>query len=307
MATEYHQPIEKLSTMRSYVTEVEKKTVTVFGLGTMGAAMAVNLASAGYTTRGWNRSSDRPGVRAASAAGVVVVESPTEAVAGSNIVLSCVTDIDALNQIFTNELLDSLEPGTIVVDTSTIGPSNAVAFGQRLVDAGVGFVDAPVTGGDVGARDATLSIMAGGETDHIHRVGAIFDVIGGSSRHCGPIGSGQSLKMVNQVLCAVSTTAVAEALALAEAQGLDPALVTEVCGPGAGGSWSLTALGPRVIAGNFEPGFRTQDLDKDLRLALGRASDLGLDLPVADAAHDQFKASLAEHPEAGTQAVYLQY
>ena len=289
------------------MSEVENKTVTVLGLGTMGAAMAVNLASAGYKTRGWNRSSDRPGVKDASAAGVLIVETPIEAVAGSDIVVSCVTDIDALNQIFTSELLGSLEPETIVVDTSTIGPSNAVAFGQRLAEAGVGFVDAPVTGGDVGARDATLSIMAGGEADHISRVSAIFDVIGGSSRHCGPIGSGQSLKMVNQVLCALSTTAVAEALALAEAQGLDPSLVTEVCGPGAGGSWSLTALGPRIIDGNFEPGFRTQDLDKDLRLALGRAKNLGLDLPVADVAHRQFKDSLAEHPEAGTQAVYLQY
>ncbi len=233
--------------------------------------------------------------------------SPSEAASGSDLVLTCLTDIAALESIFTDELLESLQPGTIVIDTSTIGPKNADRFGQKLADSGVGFVDAPVSGGDVGAKNGTLTIMAGGSAQHMEKAAPVFDTIGGSTTHCGPVGSGQSLKMVNQVLCALSTVAVAEAMALADLHGLDLSLVTDVCGTGAGGSWSLEKLGPRILSGDFDPGFRTRDLDKDLRLALQGAASENLELPAVSAAHQQFVESLESYPEAGTQAVYLNY
>lgn len=289
------------------MSDIGSVNVAVLGLGTMGASMAANLAAAGFMTRGWNRTSDRPGVRQAGEAGVELHGSPSDAVEGADFVLSCVTDIAALETVFSDELVDSLAEETVVIDTSTIGPKNAIEFGQRLASMGVGFIDAPVSGGDIGAKNGTLTVMAGGSAENMERSAGIFEVIGGSINHCGPIGSGQSLKMVNQVLCALSTVAVAEAMALAKAQGLDLSLVSEVCGSGAGGSWSLEKLGPRVVEDDFAPGFRTRDLDKDLRLALSGAVDNDLELPVVTAAHQQFIKSLEGHPDAGTQAVYLNY
>jgi len=255
------------------------KTIAFLGLGTMGGPMASNLSKAGFVVRGWNRSPGRATAVAAGDAGVGVVATVADAVSTAGIVALCVSDVDDVEEVLfgASGVAAKAAAGALVVDYSTIGPRAARDFGSRLRAAGLRFLDAPVTGGDVGARAGTLTIMVGGEADDFEEARAMFAAVGKVARHCGETGAGQAVKLCNQVLGALHMVALTEALALARMQGIDPSLVVEVCSTGAAGSWALTNLGPRVLQRDFAPGFMVKHLVKDLRLVLETPPGHGLD------------------------------
>jgi 3-hydroxyisobutyrate dehydrogenase len=254
-------------------------SIAFLGLGTMGSPMASNLVRNGFDVRGWNRTPGRPLVRDAEGAGVRVAPTIAEAVADASIVALCVSDVGDVEQVLFGPggVADSAAHGTLVVDFSTIGPVAARDFGARLAARGVRFLDAPVTGGDVGARAATLTIMVGGEAKDFDEASGVFAAVGKLAKHCGPQGAGQAVKLCNNVLGALHMVALTEAFALARMQHIDTALVVEVCSTGAAGSWALANLGPRVLERDFAPGFMVKHLIKDLRLALETPPGEGLD------------------------------
>jgi 3-hydroxyisobutyrate dehydrogenase len=249
------------------------------GLGTMGSPMSANLASAGFEVRGWNRTPERPLVKEAGGAGVRVVSTIAEAVRDVQVVALCVSDVGDVEEVLFGPggVAEFAARGALVVDFSTIGPVAARSFGARLAGKGLRFLDAPVTGGDVGARAGTLTIMVGGKATDFDEASAIFAALGKVAKHCGEQGAGQAVKLCNQVLGALHMVALTEALALARMQGIDPSLVVEVCSTGAAGSWALSNLGPRVLRRDFAPGFMVKHLVKDLRLVLETPPGAGLD------------------------------
>lgn len=254
-------------------------SVAFLGLGTMGSPMAANLARAGLAVRGWNRTPERPLAAEAAQAGVAVHDTLAGAVRDADIVALCVGDVGDVEQVLLGEtgVADSARPGALVLDFSTIGPVAARDFHDRLAARGLRFVDAPVTGGDVGARAGTLTIMAGGSEADVDEAAPVFSAVGRIVKHCGGPGSGQAVKLCNQVLAGLHMVALTEALALARLQGIDPSLVVDVCSTGAAGSWALANLGPRVVARDFAPGFMVKHLVKDLRLVLATPDGEGLD------------------------------
>lgn len=254
-------------------------TVAFLGLGTMGSPMAANLARAGHAVRGWNRTADRPLVAEARDAGVAVHPSLAEAVRGASVVALCVGDVPDVDEVLFGEggVAASAAPGTLVADFSTTGPAAARDFHARLAVRDLRFLDAPVTGGDVGARAGTLTVMVGGDAGDFAEASPVLAAVGRLAKHCGGPGAGQAVKLCNQVLAALHMVALTEAIGLARLQGIDPALVVEVCSTGAAGSWALANLGSRVIARDFAPGFMVKHLVKDLRLVLETPAGEGLD------------------------------
>jgi 3-hydroxyisobutyrate dehydrogenase len=254
-------------------------SIAFLGLGTMGSPMSANLAHAGFDVRGWNRTPGRPLVTEAGGAGVRVVDTIADAVRGVRTVALCVSDVADVEEVLfgAGGIAESAARGTLVIDFSTIGPAAARSFGARLADKGLRFLDAPVTGGDVGARAGTLTIMVGGTAADFGEASAAFAAVGKVAKHCGAQGAGQAVKLCNQVLGALHMVALTEALALARMQGIDPSLVVEVCSTGAAGSWALSNLGPRVLRRDFAPGFMVKHLVKDLRLVLETPPGEGLD------------------------------
>ncbi len=238
------------------------------GAGTMGAAMASNLAKAGYRITVWNRTSPSPGLELAASRGCTVARTVEEALQGSQVICSCVTDGPALRSILfapNRDLKSLVGQGVLVMDHGTIGPVEAHGIAEQLAKAGVKFIDAPVTGGDIGARDGTLTFMVGANDTDLEFVRPLLDAMGKKIVHAGPVGSGQSLKLVNQLLCGVNLLAAVEAFQVAEKLGMDRKLVVEACGGGAAGSWQLLNLGPKIIARDYRPGFRAAHLLKDLK------------------------------------------
>lgn len=233
----------------------------------MGGPMAGNLARAGYRVTIWNRTRPSAGLDLAAAQGCTIACTVDEALRGCHIVGSCVTDGPALRSVLfapDRDLKALLSPDAIVMDFSTIGPVEARGLAERLGALGLRFVDAPVTGGDIGARNATLTFMVGGRGEDLETVRPLLNAMGKKIVHAGAVGSGQSLKLVNQLLCGVNLLAVVEAFQVAEQLGMDRSLVVEACGGGAAGSWQLANLGPKIIAQDHRPGFRAQHLLKDL-------------------------------------------
>lgn len=261
--------------------------VAFLGLGTMGGPMAANLARAGFDVRGWNRTARRPSAEAARAAGVRLCERIEDAVRGAGLVATCVGDVADVEAVLfgAGGASSHAAAGALVIDFSTIGPVAARRIAAALERAGLRFVDAPVTGGDVGAKAATLTIMAGGSDADFAEAGPLLAAVGRRAVLCGPVGAGQSIKLCNQVLAAVHMVALTEALALARAQRVDPQLVVDVCTSGAAGSWALEHLGPRLLGRDFAPGFMIKHLLKDLRLVL--------DTPPAEGFAGMFGSQLA--------------
>ena len=247
---------------------LKETKIAWLGAGTMGGAMAGNLAQAGYRVSVWNRTLPSAGAELAAAGGCTIARTVDEALAGSQLICSCVTDGPALKSILfapDRDLKKLLSPNATALDFSTIGPVEARAIAGRLVGSGVQFVDAPVTGGDIGARAGTLTFMVGGRGEDLETVRPLLNAMGKKIVHAGPVGSGQSLKLVNQLLCGANLLAVVEALQVAEQLGMDRSLVVEACGGGAAGSWQLVNLGPKIIAQDHRPGFRAAHLLKDLK------------------------------------------
>jgi 3-hydroxyisobutyrate dehydrogenase len=195
--------------------------------------------------------------------------------------------------------------GLIVVDHSTISPSTTKEMAAKLAESNVIFLDAPVSGGDVGAKAGTLSIMVGGDRPAFDEIEPILRHMGTTITHCGPSGSGQVTKLVNQILVAVTNLAVCEGLIFAKKQGLNLETTIAAIAGGGAGSWQLSNLGPRMIAGDLRPGFLINLQQKDLRLVLQAAEESNTSLPAASLVHQLFTAAQAAgHGKDGTQALY---
>jgi 3-hydroxyisobutyrate dehydrogenase len=251
------------------------------GLGTMGGAMAANAARAGFEVVAWNRT---PG-RAADLGdlGVGIVASPAAVAEASEVVITIVSDTpDVEAVLFGDEgAASGARPGTLVVDMSTISPSATRDFAARLATQDVAMLDAPVSGGSEGAKKGTLSIFVGGEAADLERARPVLASLGTTITHVGPIGSGQAVKAVNQVILAGAYIGVAEGIVLALKAGLDGEQVVAALSGGAAQSWVLTNRSGRMLANEYPLGFKVSLHRKDLGIALGMARELGASLPIS--------------------------
>lgn len=251
------------------------------GLGTMGSAMAANIARAGFPLTVWNRTAGRaPEV---ADLGATFAASAAEVAAASDIVVVCVSDTPDVEAVLfgPDGVTAGAREGTLVIDCSTIAPSGSWTFAERLDGLGLVFVDAPVSGGSEGARNATLTIFVGGHERDVERARPVLTAIGRTITHVGPIGAGQAVKAVNQVILAGTYLGVAEGIVLAIKAGLDPHQVIDALGGGAAQSWVLANRSGRMVDNDYPPGFKLALHRKDLGIAIGLADQLGVSLPLA--------------------------
>jgi len=255
--------------------------VGFIGLGTMGAAMAANAARAGFEVTTWNRT---PG-RAPELGELGVREAPTaaELAKGSEVIVTIVSDTPDVEAVLfgPNGVAEGAAPGTLVVDMSTISPSATRGFAERLGGRGIAMLDAPVSGGSEGAQKGTLTIFVGGEKAELERARPVLESLGTTITHVGPIGSGQAVKAVNQVILAGGYLGVAEGIVLALKAGLDVEQVVAALSGGAAQSWVLTNRSGRMLANDYPLGFKVSLHRKDLRIALELAGETGTVLPIS--------------------------
>jgi 3-hydroxyisobutyrate dehydrogenase len=251
------------------------------GLGTMGAAMAANIHRAGYPLTVWNRTPGRSADLVA--AGAAEAFSPRELAQASDVVVVCVSDTpDVEAVLFGREgLAEGLDAGSLVIDCSTISPRATRAYAERLGAQGVGFLDAPVSGGSEGAQKGSLTIMVGGSEADLGRARPVLAAMGQTITHLGPVGSGQATKAVNQVILCGTYLGVAEGIVLAMKAGLDPEQVVTALSGGAARSWVLENRSERMIEDDYPLGFRIALHRKDVAIALELAREVGAALPVA--------------------------
>jgi 3-hydroxyisobutyrate dehydrogenase len=270
------------------------ESVGFIGVGIMGGGMVRNLAAAGLRPRLWNRTRDRLDVFKGE--GFEVAESPAALAAQSDVVLTCVSDTPDVEAVVLGErgVIEGAKPGSLVIDMSTISPKATVAIGGRLAARGVHMLDAPVSGGSEGAAKGTLSIMVGGAPSQVERAMPFFRAMGKTITHIGPLGSGQRVKLVNQILVVVNALAVSEALLFAQAGGLDLGKTLEAVVPGAAGSWMLANRGPQVVKRDFRPGFTIDLQQKDLRLVLEAADQLGIPVLATSLVFNLYRSLQAE-------------
>ena len=293
--------------------QIMSKQVAFLGLGLMGGAMAANLARHGCQVKAWNRTSDRPGVKVATDGGADIVSSIESAVATAEIVFTCVGDVPDVREVLLGDtgVVKYAQANTLVVDMSTIGSDAAKQIGTELQQHQLRFMDAPVSGGDVGAVKGTLTIMVGGSSKDFAECQPLFETMGQNITLCGGLGSGQGVKMCNQVLAALNMIGICEAMQMAKQQGIDPNLIVKVCGTGAAGSWALSNLGKKVINGDYEPGFAIKHILKDLRLVQEINQGSGDNLPGTELADRLFKIvrdlDNGQGKEQGTQAMIRAY
>ncbi|MEM9276087.1 MAG: NAD(P)-dependent oxidoreductase [Cyanobacteria bacterium P01_F01_bin.143] len=289
------------------------REIAFLGLGLMGGPMAANLARQGYKVMAWNRSSDRPGVAIAREGGAAIASSIAEAVANAEIIFTCVGDVPDVKEVLLGEqgVINHARPNSLIVDMSTIGSNAAKEINTELNKRQLRFMDAPVSGGDIGAINGTLTIMVGGKPEDFSECKPLLEVMGKNIHLCGEVGNGQGVKMCNQVLAALTMVGLSEAMQLAKHQGLDPNLIVEVCGTGAAGSWALTNLGPKIIESDYEPGFAIAHILKDLRLVQEINQSSGDRIPGVELADRLFKMVQAmddgEGGKQGTQAMIRAY
>ncbi|WP_136616881.1 MULTISPECIES: NAD(P)-dependent oxidoreductase [Mesorhizobium] len=265
--------------------------VAFLGLGKMGVPMANAIAKAGFRVCAWTRSNRRPG---ALAAAVEFLASPLAAVEGATAVVAMLADGAATNDVlFGAGVADRLRPGTIIVDMGTSGPELASEHRQRFAMRGCAYLDAPVSGGVAGALNASLTIFAGGEAQDFERVKSILEAMGTPHR-LGPVGAGQTAKLANQIIVAVTIAALAEGLTFAETHGLDAASLLAALKGGFADSAVLRLHGPRMAARDFSAGGTMRLHLKDLRLAKGRSSETFCHLWHANKALDVFEALVAQ-------------
>jgi len=250
-------------------------------MGTMGSAMSANLRKAGFEVTVWNRT---PG-RAADVVALGAVEAATAADAArdATVVLTCVSDTPDVEAVLfgAGGVVEGLAAGSLVIDVSTISPGATRAFAARLRERGIGFVDAPVSGGSEGARKATLTIFVGGEPADVERARPVLAAMGTTITHFGPAGAGQAVKAVNQVMIAGVYLAVAEGMVLAMKAGLDPVATAQALGGGVAGSWILANRSGKMIANDYPLGFRTALHLKDLGIAMELGKETGTVMPLA--------------------------
>ena len=251
------------------------------GLGTMGGAMAANAAKAGFEVSAWNRSAGR--AIDLHDLGVSIAESPAAVAAASDVVITMVSDTPDVEAVLfgPDGVAQGAATGSLVVDMSTISPSSTRDFAERLAKQGVAMLDAPVSGGSEGAKKATLSIFVGGDAADLERARPVLESLGTTITHVGPIGAGQAVKAVNQVILAGTYLGVAEGIVLALKSGLDVDQVVGALSGGAAQSWVLTNRSGRMKDNDYPLGFKVALHRKDLGIALGMARELGAALPIS--------------------------
>ena len=249
------------------------------GTGVMGSSMVGHLMKAGFSATVYNRSKAK--AEGLLAQGAKWADSPQQVAAASDVIFSIVGFPADVREVLLGETgaLAGAAAGSILVDMTTSEPSLAVEVYQAAKAKGVASVDAPVSGGDIGAKNATLSIMVGGDKDVVDALTPCWNAMGKTLVHQGGAGAGQHTKAVNQVLIASNMVGVCEALLYAYKAGLDLPTVLKSVGSGAAGSWSLNNLGPRIMDNNFDPGFFVEHFIKDMGIALAEAKQMGLCLP----------------------------
>jgi 2-hydroxy-3-oxopropionate reductase len=283
-------------------------TVGFVGLGTMGREMALNLLKAGFAVCAYDVRKEA--IDDLVAQGATGAQSPADAARDADIIISMLPDTPQVEEIVYGEggLLSALPRGRLLVDMSTISPVAVRRMHADLKAAGVAFLDAPVSGGPVGAKNASLSIMAGGDKEAFLRAEPYFRAMGTTITHVGEAGAGQTVKLCNQLVCAINLQAICEALALGRASGVDLDQLRNVLLGGSAASWMLDKLGPAMIAGDASPGFRIDLMLKDLRLVQEQALSLSVPLPGTALVTSQYVEARA-HGEGtnGNQALFRVY
>jgi len=274
------------------------------GTGVMGASMVGHLMDAGFSATVFSRTKSK--ADALIAKGAAWADTPKAVAEASDVVFSIVGFPEDVRQAMLGEdgALAGSKDGNILVDMTTSDPSLAVEIAEAGGTKGVASVDAPVSGGDVGAKNGTLSIMIGGDKDIVDALKPCWDAMGKTIVHQGGPGAGQHTKMVNQTLIASNMVGVCEALLYGYKAGLDLPTVMESVATGAAGSWSLSNLGPRIMDNNFDPGFFVEHFIKDMGIALAEAKAMGLSLPGLALSHQLYLALQAQgHGRDGTHAL----
>lgn len=246
------------------------------GLGIMGRGMAHNLLKAGFELRVWNRTASR--MDELVQAGAIATDTPDDLAAQSDVVIVCVSDTPDVVEVILGEqgVIQGAQSGTLVIDMSTISPQVTQEIAAKLGDKGIQMLDAPVSGGSEGAARGTLSIMVGGDTAQFERALPLLQAMGKTITHVGGHGSGQTVKLVNQILVVGNALAMSEALLFAQAGGVDLQRAFDAVSQGAAGSWMLSNRGPQILARDWRPGFTIDLQQKDLRLVLAAADQMGV-------------------------------
>ncbi|EAC7885483.1 NAD(P)-dependent oxidoreductase [Listeria monocytogenes] len=278
------------------------------GTGVMGSSMAAHLLEAGYEVSVYTRTKTK--AKDLIDKGAIWTDTPGELASKVDILISMVGYPKDVEELYLGEngFLENLAVGTVAIDMTTSSPALAKKIARLGLEKGIGVLDAPVSGGDIGARNGTLSIMVGGSEEVFLKVKSIFDILGSSVVLQGDAGAGQHTKMVNQIAIASNMIGVTEAIIYAEAAGLNPSRVLDSISGGAAGSWSLTNLIPRVLKDDFSPGFFIKHFIKDMGIAISEARQMGLELPGLTLAEKMYQ-TLAEQglSEEGTQALIKYY
>ena len=253
--------------------------VGYIGLGIMGKSIARNLLKAGFPLVVHNRS--RAAVDELVAEGAKAAFSPAEVAQQVDVVFTNLPDTPDVEQVTLgkNGIIEGAHPGLILVDNSTIAPTAARHIAEVLGKAGVFYLDAPVSGGDIGARDGTLTIMVGGDSDALEKALPLFQAMGKSTTYIGPAGCGQIAKAANQIMVAAQMVALGELLILSQKAGADPRKVVAAISGGAAACWTLNVKPPRLFSGNRKPGFKARMQLKDLNIVLQTAKEYGIVLP----------------------------
>ena len=266
----------------------------------------MNILKAGFPLTVWNRTVSRtePLVKA----GAKVAKSPKDLAEKSDIVIDMVTDSKDVEEVLLgpNGVINGVKPGTIVIDMSTISPIRTREMASRFAERGIKMLDAPVSGGDIGARNGTLSIMVGGDKDAFDEATPVFQAMGKTITHIGGNGDGQVCKAVNQILVGMNVLGVAEALVFAKKAGVDVKKVYSAIVGGAAGSWQLTNNGSKLLVGDHEPGFKVKDYLKDLRIIMETSDSIKMPLVGTAIVQQMFKNLDAEGlRDKGTQVVVV--
>lgn len=283
----------------------ENTVVGFIGTGVMGKSMAGHILSKGYKVLVYTRTKEKATDLVEQ--GAVWKQSVADVAKEANVVITMVGYPYDVEEVYLGEngLIAHAHEGTYLIDMTTSTPSLAIKIDEAAKQKGMHSLDAPVSGGDVGAKEARLAIMVGGNENAFEACKPLFEIMGQNIVYQGPAGSGQHTKMCNQIAIASNMIGVAEAMVYAKKSGLDPETVLKSISTGAAGSWSLSNLAPRMIAGNFEPGFYIKHFIKDMGIALEEANAMGMETPGLELAKKMYD-ELAEKGEenSGTQALY---
>ncbi|KZM56237.1 NAD(P)-dependent oxidoreductase [Aeribacillus pallidus] len=284
---------------------MSKKTIGFIGLGVMGKSMARHLLEAGYPLTVYTRTKEK--AEDLINQGAVWKESIKDLAKDANVIITMVGFPKDVEEVYFSEngILANAYPGAICIDMTTTKPSLAEKIYEKSKEKGISFLDAPVSGGDVGAKNGTLSIMVGGDQETFDECFEIFEKMGKNIVYQGKAGAGQHAKMCNQIAIAAGIISVCESLAYAVRAGLDPDKVLKSISSGAAGSWSLSNYAPRMLSNQFEPGFYVKHFIKDMDIALEEARRMELDVPGLELARSLYE-KLAEMGEenSGIHALY---